>query len=399
MITDSTWYANRAGDSSVYANSIYKTERTGNGTITNNIGLLYPSDYGYATDLKTCNVNMNSYNESACVDSNWMMDLMYHEDGNTNWLITGYSENTVRAFFVVSSGSFGWQSLATGPYYIYPTVYLDTSLSINDKCDGSEAKPYQIDASSVIIQPGLYETGTYKLIKSWDELVSEGIIVMDGTTVTTYTGYDTKVDLVISDDVTAIGDYAFDTLYTDYSNVSSLTGVTIGNNVISIGDYAFNEQYYLKKVIISDSVKTIGEYAFGDHKYSIDYLELGSGLETIGDRAFMNALGNIEELIIPNGVKTIGAWAFYVALDLESLSIPKSVTFIGKEAFSWCDFLTKISFGHGESDPISIDSNAFYLADFIYENNFLETTVISNNDYILNTYDWAADSRVINNIQ
>ena len=68
---------------------------------------------------------------------------------------------------------------------------------------------------------------------------------------------DIKGDVVIPDDVTRIGIYAF------YEN-SSLTSVTIGNGVTRIGYGAFRGCSTLASITIPDSVKSIGIYAFYD---------------------------------------------------------------------------------------------------------------------------------------
>ena len=73
-------------------------------------------------------------------------------------------------------------------------------------------------------------------------------------------------ELVIPDNVTSIGDYAF-------QGCSSLTRVTFGDNskLTSIGEYAFNGCEVLTSIKIPDSVTSIGNYAFrgcrGAYKY------------------------------------------------------------------------------------------------------------------------------------
>ena len=64
-------------------------------------------------------------------------------------------------------------------------------------------------------------------------------------------------DLVIPNNVTSIGDYAF-------SGFSGLTSVTIPNSVTSIGSSAFSECSGLTSVTIPNSVTSIGEGAFSN---------------------------------------------------------------------------------------------------------------------------------------
>lgn len=60
-------------------------------------------------------------------------------------------------------------------------------------------------------------------------------------------------DYVIGEDVTSIGNYAFD-------GCEDLTTVTIGSNVTTIGDFVFYGCHNLTSVTIPNSVTSIGEY-------------------------------------------------------------------------------------------------------------------------------------------
>ena len=62
-------------------------------------------------------------------------------------------------------------------------------------------------------------------------------------------------ELVIPDDVTSIGDYAF-------YDCDSITSVVIPDNVTTIGNHAFYGCSSLTSVVIGDSVTYIGQYAF-----------------------------------------------------------------------------------------------------------------------------------------
>ena len=91
----------------------------------------------------------------------------------------------------------------------------------------------------------------------------------------------------------------------------------IPNNVTSIGDYAFEGCTGLTSITIPNSVMNIGEYAFYDC----------TGLTSI---------------TIPNSVTSIGEGTFSDCTGLTSITIPNSVTNIGEYAFSYCTGLTSI---------------------------------------------------------
>jgi len=119
----------------------------------------------------------------------------------------------------------------------------------------------------------------------------------------TWTSYSSLVEnIVISDDVTAIGDKAF-------YKFSKLKSVTIGNSVKRIGDRAFANCTSLTSVSIPSSVTSIDDYAFYSCT-SLNSLTTSSGLKSIGERAFYGCTG-LKTATIANTVSSIGSSAFY----------------------------------------------------------------------------------------
>ena len=118
-------------------------------------------------------------------------------------------------------------------------------------------------------------------------------------------------DLVVPDNVTSIGNYAF-------QNCSGLTSVTIPNSVKSIGDFAFYDCNGLTSITIGNSVTSIGNYAF-------------------------KGCSGITSVTIPNSVNSIGDYAFEDCSGLTSVTIGNSVKTIATHAFDGCDIPTVIS--------------------------------------------------------
>ncbi|MCI7430397.1 MAG: leucine-rich repeat domain-containing protein [Bacteroidales bacterium] len=152
-------------------------------------------------------------------------------------------------------------------------------------------------------------------------------------------------DLVISNSVTSIGNYAF-------SGCSGLTSITIPNSVTSIGEYAFSGCSGLTSITIPNSVTSIGEYAF---KYcsSLTSVTIPNSVTSIGRSAFYGCSG-LTSVTIPNSVTSIGSYAFYGCSGLTSLTIPNSVTSIGSYAFEECSGLTSVTI------PNSVTSIGMY---------------------------------------
>ena len=154
--------------------------------------------------------------------------------------------------------------------------------------------------------------------------------------------------------VMSIGDDAF-------FNCSDLTSITIPNSVMSIGDYAFSDCSGLTSITIPNSVMSIGYDAFYNtpwydnqpagviyinsvlYKYKGNMHEETSivvkeGITSIAPGAFIGC--NLKSITIPNSVTSIGKLAFYFCYGLTSITIPNSVTNIGNQAFDetpWYD--------------------------------------------------------------
>ncbi len=170
-------------------------------------------------------------------------------------------------------------------------------------------------------------------------------------------------DLVISDGVTSIGNYAF------YS-CSSLTSATISDSVTTIGKFAFSNCSGLTNITIPDSMTEIGEGVFWGCS-NLTNITIPDSVTLIERRAFQNCSG-LTSVTIPDSVTKIGEWAFiycsglnafygkfassdnrcliadgrliaFAPAGLTSYTIPDSVTTIGGCAFRDCSDLTNIT--------------------------------------------------------
>ncbi len=103
---------------------------------------------------------------------------------------------------------------------------------------------------------GLYQTGTNynTLLKSWNDLVAEGIITSEGRVAD---GKETELvgDLKLPTSMTTIPTAAF-------RQCTELTGVYIPDGVIKINGAAFADCENLEKYRVPQSVEFIGAYAF-----------------------------------------------------------------------------------------------------------------------------------------
>ena len=145
MIQNVTWYLGGTATSSQTASSYFTAERgttvyTGRSTSSvGNIGLMYVSDYGYASLASSCarTTNLSSYSSSGCAGSNWLYGQGYE------WTMVPSSSNSRSVWYVSSYGSLYYIDNANYGHVARPTLYLKSDV-MTYAGDGSINNPYVI---------------------------------------------------------------------------------------------------------------------------------------------------------------------------------------------------------------------------------------------------------------
>ena len=155
MISDAVWNLGGASSYSSSSNGLashwYSYERgtkvySGRPTEwTGKIGLMYPSDYGYATsggsttDREAC-LNKELYNwnsSSECYNNDWL-----YNSSNTQWTLTPDAYTSSYASFVNSNGHM-YSTSTSASYGVSPALYLNSNIKITSG-EGTESNPFNL---------------------------------------------------------------------------------------------------------------------------------------------------------------------------------------------------------------------------------------------------------------
>ena len=142
LIQPSTWYLGYLVG--LTPSEAYTNERGNEGagsastTINNTyVGLMYPSDYGYASSgCYNNSTNLSSY--YTCTDTNWLYQT---NGGKYEWLLSPRSDHSDIAFVVHYDGNV-FSSNVSNADGVRPTVYLKSNIVFEGT--GTSSDPYKI---------------------------------------------------------------------------------------------------------------------------------------------------------------------------------------------------------------------------------------------------------------
>ena len=152
MVSLSVFYLGGSSSNALISDQMYTYERGINRFSANKplfwlgkIGLMYASDYGYASGNNCAkNVNLNAY-MSKCSTLNWLKNA-----NSVQWLINSSTKGDYYAFDVYSTGNVGNTMYVvpedddqTYSYLVYPSFYINSDVVIASGT-GSETAPYQV---------------------------------------------------------------------------------------------------------------------------------------------------------------------------------------------------------------------------------------------------------------
>ena len=166
-IVSSKWHlggASKSNYETLTAEGIYTEERSTSAIYSGNpasiyakVGLMYPSDYGYATvggsttNKANCRAkelyNWNSSSYSDCENNDWLFTSQNNFVNGKEWLLSPCSSVSSNAAFLGPSGyvDFSVYYVSNFQFAVRPTFYLDSSvLKIVGTGDGTKDNAYRV---------------------------------------------------------------------------------------------------------------------------------------------------------------------------------------------------------------------------------------------------------------
>ena len=142
LIAPTTWHLGGMTSHINTAKAFYDGERNNAGfdsnptTYTDEIGLMYPSDYGYAAYPDAWATNLNDYYNSSITSNNWLYMGLYE------WTITPYSSSSN---FVFTLTDYGYLHFIGANYdsSVRPVFYLKSNVEYAGG-SGTESDPFTL---------------------------------------------------------------------------------------------------------------------------------------------------------------------------------------------------------------------------------------------------------------
>ena len=142
LIAETTWHLGGMTSYSNIAKAFYDGERNNSGygsnptTYTDEIGLMYVSDYGYAASPENWNTTLYNYDNDTNRNNNWMYMGLYE------WSISPISSSSYSVFSVDDNGRLN-NSSANVSYSARPVFYLESNVSLQGG-SGTSIDPYRL---------------------------------------------------------------------------------------------------------------------------------------------------------------------------------------------------------------------------------------------------------------
>jgi len=315
----------------------------------------------WSLETYTVHFDLNGGSGSAIPDQQTTY-LAYDSDGLTSKIIAPSSSLTKEGFILDGwwmkdeTGSFSREWNFTSDLVLGDmTLYAGWATVLN-------YDHYLVHEYETAVKISLYDRTLISGIITIPSTIAEKPVLSIGASA--FANYDNTetTNIVLPSSLTTIGASAF-------RSCSAVYELTIPDTVQSIGEMAFHSCSGLYTLKLGSGLKNIGQKAFYQcQNLNLDgVLTLPSGLISIEHEAFSISAASgspLSNVVFSKGLEYIGWQAFYYA-NIQTMTLPDSLIYIGADAFRYCRDLAIIHFGLGLEE---IGNNAFESANANHPN-------------------------------
>lgn len=304
-------------------------------TLPDTLEKMYGGNFRRFAKVKELHIPGSIKNFGCSLQNAVSLEKLYFDEGveeiSANMMVYGCSNlseidlpSTLK--MISGSGAFEGATALTGIEFPKDVAFSDTITGVFEDC--TSLTSVSLPASVTKIPSHMFDGCTsLTSVTALSEIESIG----DGAfrNCSSLTGIDFPGTL------TSIGSSAF-------QGCASLVSVPNLSKVTKMGSGAFRECKNLRASVDLSSLQSIPGYAFCYTPVKI--VGLCDNLKSIGDWAFIQSNVAVQ---LPRTLETIGDYAFYYGTLPEQLSIPDSVTSVGRAAFSGVGGVRDVTIGRG----------------------------------------------------
>lgn len=121
-----------------------------------------------------------------------------------------------------------------------------------------------------------------------------------------------------------------------FSYCTNMTGIVIPEGVTTIGRMAFLFCSALDSIVLPSTITAIGTEAFNSTAYQNNNSHWCNGMLCIGNYLIKVHSSLAGSVTVPEGLRGVANMAFYHCQNIEKVTLPTTLSFLGEQAFNDC---------------------------------------------------------------
>ena len=266
---------------------------------------------------------------------------------------------------------------------VYMNAFRNCSNLKNIKIESSdiEVDEWALEGTAYYNEPSNWDNGVLYVDKhvlvAKEDVLKGDYVIKEGTksiSSRAFSGCDKLTKITVPKGVTRIPEDAF-------ASCDNLETVVLSSGVKSVDFCAFEDCENLKDITLPDTIEYIEWRAFEDTGYYNNEKNWENGVLYIGNYLVdVNENFEAKNYTVKKGTRVLGEWAMAGSCELEHLVIPDSVIAINDQAFNQCEKLKTVTIPKSVKE---IGKDAFIFCGDVtikgYENSYAEKYAALNN--------------------